>query len=136
MRWLRSRCRSLITRTKRNAVRIVVEGLLVGYLSRSDAARYRPGVLQLMQGTGSVVGLRGPVVGPGGDDGLGLLGVFLDCDPADFGLPSSHVGALRTGFVWQIKDTRVTAGSKMPTHTSRARSLPGPSRSQNDSRSG
>jgi len=81
-----------------NAVRIVVDGLLVGYLSRSDAARYRPGVLQLMQGTGSVVGLRGQVVGRGGDDGLGLLGVFLDHDPADFGLPSSHVGALRTGF--------------------------------------
>jgi hypothetical protein len=80
-----------------NAVRVVVDEFLVGYLSRSDAARYQPSVLRLMQGTAALVGLRGQIVGRGGDDGLGLLGVFLDHDPADFGLPSSHVGALRTG---------------------------------------
>lgn len=80
-----------------HAVRVEIGGLLVGYLSRSDALRYQPGILQLLRGTGSLVALRGQVVGRGGADGIGLLGVFLDHDPADFGLPSSHVGELRTG---------------------------------------
>ncbi len=84
-----------------NAVGVVIEGLLTGYLSREDAVAYLPGLLRLMQScpTGRVA-LEGHIVGGGPrPDGIGFLGVFLDHDPTDFGL-SPHVafeGTLRTG---------------------------------------
>lgn len=77
-------------------------GYLVGYLSRADAAAYLPGLQLLVRSNpGRFVALNGVIVG-GGErpDGLGLLGVFLDHDPADFGLRSQQVGyggTLRTG---------------------------------------
>jgi HIRAN domain len=86
-----------------NAIKVVVEGHLVGYLSREDAAAYRPGLLRLIEEspTGRAA-LEAQIVGGGPRrDGIGFLGVFLDHDPADFGLIRQQVArgrTLRTGF--------------------------------------
>jgi hypothetical protein len=86
-----------------NAVSVWVQGLKVGYLSRDDARRYRPGLLALEQKHGKPIALAGAIVGGGTRaDGPGRLGVFLDHDPADFGLrpmspPRSSGSAMRTG---------------------------------------
>jgi hypothetical protein len=70
-----------------NAVSVWVKGLKVGYLSRDDARRYRPGLLALEQQHGKPIALAGAIVGGGmRADGPGRLGIFLDHDPADFGL--------------------------------------------------
>jgi predicted Zn-ribbon and HTH transcriptional regulator len=85
-----------------NAVRVVVEGKTVGYLSRENAALYLPGLRRLMANChGGLVALRGVIVGGGPRENhrVGFLGVFLDHDPADFGLALHHIGSgkLRTG---------------------------------------
>jgi hypothetical protein len=84
-----------------NAIQVRIDGAPVGYLSRHDAAIYLPGLLRLMgAGAGHLVALHGQIVGGGQrPDGLGLLGVFLDHDPGDFGLAPHHTsrGHLRTG---------------------------------------
>ena len=70
-----------------NAVAIWIEGLKVGHLSRADARRYRPGLLRLQEQHGQPIALKGVIAGGGiREDGPGRLGVFLDHDPADFGL--------------------------------------------------
>jgi hypothetical protein len=70
-----------------NAVSVWVQGLKVGYLSRDDARRYRPGLLALEERYGKPIALAGAIVGGGmRADGPGRLGVFLDHDPVDFGL--------------------------------------------------
>jgi hypothetical protein len=84
-----------------NAIKIVIDGRCVGYLSRDDASAYLGGLLRLIDtcDTG-VVGLRGQIVGGGEDEGrLGFLGVFLDHDPLNFGLAPHYTsgGRLRTG---------------------------------------
>ncbi|MGH9214033.1 MAG: HIRAN domain-containing protein [Acidimicrobiales bacterium] len=93
-----------------NAIAVHVEGDRVGYLAREDAARYGPGLHGLMERCGGYVALSGVIVGGGYyDDGPGRLGVWLDHDPADFGLrpsrrtgpagrPAADRGAMRTGF--------------------------------------
>jgi hypothetical protein len=84
-----------------NAVEVRINNERVGYLSRSDAVAYRPGLLALMATEEMLIGLYGVIVGGGPrSDGIGYLGVFLDHNPADFGLASHHVsmGRLRTGF--------------------------------------
>ena len=69
------------------AVAVWIQGLKVGYLSREDAQRYRPGLLALEQQHGKPIALAGVIAGGGmRADGPGRLGVFLDHDPADFGL--------------------------------------------------
>jgi HIRAN domain len=86
-----------------NAISVWVKGLKVGYLSREDARRYRPGLLALEQKHGQPIALAGAIVGGGmRADGPGRLGVFLDHDPADFGLrpvlpPRSSGSAMWTG---------------------------------------
>jgi hypothetical protein len=84
-----------------NAVKILIDGRLVGYLSRDDAAVYLPGLRRLMALHMSPIALKGQIVGGGQREGrLGMLGVFLDHNPADFGLRASqttHIGELRTG---------------------------------------
>jgi hypothetical protein len=84
-----------------NAVKVVIDGRLVGYLARHDAAVYLPGIQRLMARHRRPIGLTGHIVGGGQrNDGLGMLGVFLDHNPADFGLRASqvsHIGELRTG---------------------------------------
>jgi hypothetical protein len=83
-----------------NAVAVWIQGLKVGYLSREDARRYRPGLLALEQQHARPIALAGVIAGGGmRADGPGRLGVFLEHDPADFGLrpmPSSGSG-MRTG---------------------------------------
>jgi hypothetical protein len=70
-----------------NAVAVWIHGLKVGYLSREDAERYRPGLLALEQEHGRSIALAGVIAGGGmRADGPGRLGVFLEHDPADFGL--------------------------------------------------
>jgi predicted Zn-ribbon and HTH transcriptional regulator len=85
-----------------NAVKVLIEGRLVGYLSREDAVVYLPGLQRLMTLHLSPIALTGQIVGGGQRQGrLGMLGVFLDHNPADFGLRPSqitHIGELRTGF--------------------------------------
>lgn len=86
-----------------NAIEVRISGLLVGYLSREDAAAYLPGLRVLIEkSTNHLVALQAWIVGGGErSDGIGRLGVFLDHDPADFGLPSHHVSlghSLRTGW--------------------------------------
>lgn len=85
-----------------NAVMVLIEDELVGYLSRHDAALYRPGLTRLMARTNTPVGLFGVIVGGGQRvDGLGFLGVFLDHDPADFGVTrqrAADIPGFRTGF--------------------------------------
>src|SRR5262249_2517025 len=72
---------------------------------------YLPGLKQVMSVRGGYVALRGVIVGGGYyDDGPGRLGVWLEHDPADFGVrpvvfsrpaPPGHSsvdGVMRTGF--------------------------------------
>lgn len=85
-----------------NAVMVLVEDQLAGYLSRHDAALYGPGLLRLIAQTNTPVGLYGVIVGGGQRvDGPGFLGVFLDHDPADFGVTrqrAADIPGFRTGF--------------------------------------
>ncbi len=70
-------------------VSVWVNGLKVGYLSRGDARRYRPGLLALQHRHGQPIALLGVIQGGGvGPDGPGQLGVVLRHDPGDFGLPA------------------------------------------------
>jgi HIRAN domain len=84
-----------------NAIAVLIEGDLVGYLSREDAAVYLPGLRALMQRHACAIGLEGQIVGGGQrPEGRGMLGVFLDHAPADFGLRTNqvaYIGELRTG---------------------------------------
>jgi hypothetical protein len=91
-----------------NAVSVWVNGLKVGYLSRADAERYRPGLIALESRYGRPVALRGIIAGGGmRADGQGRLGVFLRHDPSDFGLDapkSSPLPRMDTG----LTDARAT----------------------------
>jgi hypothetical protein len=70
-----------------HAISVWISGCLVGYLSRADAAAYRPGLLALEARHGRRIALNGVVVGGGmRSDGPGMLGVWLHHDPQDFGL--------------------------------------------------
>jgi rubrerythrin len=82
----------------RNAVKVLIGGQLVGYLSREDAAAYLPGLLALIAKTDNgLVGLEGVIVGGGPRrDGIGQLGVFLNHDPADFGINEGAPAAYAT----------------------------------------
>jgi hypothetical protein len=84
-----------------HAICVLVDGLQVGYLAREDASLYLPGLSQLKSSceTGHVA-LEAHIVGGGlRGDGIGFLGVFLDHNPADFGIAPHHTtgGSLRTG---------------------------------------
>jgi hypothetical protein len=71
-----------------NAISVLIRGERVGYLSRADAVEYLPGLKALIANSrkGRVM-VHGWIVGGGRRlDGLGRLGVFLDHDPADFGI--------------------------------------------------
>lgn len=72
----------------RNAVQVLIGGELVGYLSREDAAAYRPGLVRLIgNSVDGRVALEAAICGGGNRaDGLGRLGVFLHHNPTDFGL--------------------------------------------------
>ncbi len=88
-----------------NAISVWISGMTVGYLSREDAAEYRPGLLALHAKEEHSIALAGVIVGGGmRADGPGRLGVWLSHDPSDFGVatvappaPAVLQGALRTG---------------------------------------
>jgi hypothetical protein len=84
-----------------NAIRVLVEGQHVGYLAREDAEVYLPGLRRLMASCETDhVALEGQIVGGGQrGDRIGFLGVFLDHNPADFGIARHYTtgGSLRTG---------------------------------------
>jgi len=84
-----------------NAIKVVIDGGTVGYLSRDDALAYRPGLLQLIDRWHASIALEGQIVGGGPRaDGTGMLGVFLDHKPVDFGVHpqvATQIGELRTG---------------------------------------
>jgi hypothetical protein len=81
-----------------NAISLWVAGYKVGHLSRDEAAAYRPGLLALKERHGREIALEGVIVGTDG-----IYGVFLNCDPEDFGLMRTkgdqvqREGQLRTG---------------------------------------
>lgn len=81
-----------------NAISLWVSGYKVGHLSREDAAAYRPGLHALKEKHGMEIALEAVIVGSDG-----IYGVFLSCDPEDFGLLRSNpdefspTGRLRTG---------------------------------------
>src|SRR4030095_1186487 len=78
-------------------------GAKAGVLFRGDALRSRPGLLALEQQHGRPIALAGVIAGGGmRADGPGRLGVFLEHDPADFGLRPMQMSppagsAMRTG---------------------------------------
>ena len=86
-----------------NAVAVWIDGLKVGHLSRENAQRYRPGLLAQQQAQGRPIALAGVITGGGiRSDGPGMLGVFLQHDPEDFGLrrhplPPPPESRMRTG---------------------------------------
>src|SRR6266545_1866262 len=88
-----------------NAISVWISGMTVGYLSREDAAEYRPGLLALQAKEEHSIALVAVIVGGGmRADGPGRLGVWLSCDPRDFGVaivappaPAVLQGAMRTG---------------------------------------
>ena len=94
----------------RNAVQVLIRGGCIGHLSRDDAAAYVGGVQRLRAEHGVSIGLRGVIVGGGQREGrLGMLGVFLEHEPADFGvsaLQSTDIAELRTGLSQAIATDR------------------------------
>jgi hypothetical protein len=83
-----------------DAISVLIEGQLVGYLSRSVAAAYRPGLVALMErSSNGLVALEAVIVGGGErSDGVGFLGVFLEHDPADFGMTPRRAAQAERGF--------------------------------------
>jgi hypothetical protein len=86
-----------------NAIAVWAQGWKVGYLSREDARRYRPGLLALQDRYGTPIALAGVIVGGGiRAVGPGKLGVFLRHDPEEFGFrrsppPPRAESRMRTG---------------------------------------
>lgn len=94
-----------------NAIAVHVDGHLVGYFAREVAVTYGSGLQALMGRCGGYVALEGVIVGGGYyDDGPGRLGVWLEHDPADFGLVRT-----RSSQVLGPEDRPTTAGSSMRT---------------------
>jgi hypothetical protein len=82
-----------------NAIAVQIDGQVVGYLPRATAQEYLPGLQRLMSVRGGYVALRGVIVGGGYyDDGPGRLGVWLEHDPADFGIRSTSPGSAPPGY--------------------------------------
>jgi predicted Zn-ribbon and HTH transcriptional regulator len=77
------------------AIAVQINGEIVGYLSRETAQEYLPGLKHVMSALGGCVALRAVIVGGGYyHDGPGRLGVWLEHDPADFGLQSASFSRL------------------------------------------
>jgi hypothetical protein len=83
-----------------NAIAVQIDGQVIGYLPRATAQEYLPGLQRLMSEHGGYVALRGVIVGGGYyDDGPGRLGVWLEHNPADFGIRSTSLGSAPPGYV-------------------------------------
>lgn len=84
-----------------NAVGVWISGLLIGRLSRDDAAALKPGIVRMVERTTKAVALDAVIVGGGAraDGEESMLGVWLTHDPEDFGSsPSVSAAALSAGF--------------------------------------
>jgi tetratricopeptide (TPR) repeat protein len=89
----------------RRAISVWINGHKVGYFCREDAQAYHPGLVALSEKEDAHVALTGVVTGGGlREGGLGFLGVWLYCTPADFGVevvvppaPWTLRGNIRTG---------------------------------------
>jgi hypothetical protein len=82
-----------------NAIAVQIDGQVIGYLPRATAQDYLPGLQRLMSVRNGYVALRGVIVGGGYyDDGPGRLGVWLEHDPADFGVRSASLGSAPPGY--------------------------------------
>lgn len=107
-----------------NAIKVLIDGRHVGYLSREDAVIYLPGLRRLTASHSSPIALSGQIVGGGQrEDGLGMLGVFLDHDPADFGLrprQTGHIGEMYRQAAIRCRRTArpTTQRNRPPTSTS------------------
>jgi hypothetical protein len=76
-----------------NAVQVMIDGTVVGYLSRANAEVLQPRILEMVRRTRRAVACRARVVG-GWDRGRGdrgHFGVRLYLDPADFGLDAEEL---------------------------------------------
>jgi hypothetical protein len=100
-----------------NAIKVLIGGQPVGYLSRDDAAAYLPGLQTLIANNiNGLVALKGTIVGGGQQlEGLGSLGVFLDHNPADFGIKETgarHITLANPpagfGFMTGLSEARTT----------------------------
>jgi HIRAN domain-containing protein len=82
-----------------NAIAVQIDGQVIGYLPRATAQEYLPGLQRLMSVRGGYIALHGVIVGGGYyDDGPGRLGVWLEHDPADFGVLSASSGRTPPGY--------------------------------------
>jgi hypothetical protein len=87
------------------AVSVWINGLKVGHLSREDAAALRPGIIAAVRETGGAVALPAVIAGggPREDSRIGMLGVWMNYDPAELGIdttpaaPPPSTSSLRTG---------------------------------------
>ncbi len=111
-----------------NAISVWVYLKLVGHLSREDAALYRAGLLRLIaEKDNRPIALSGRILGRGEieeENRLSYLGVFLDHDPADFGLERHPAPPLfETG--WGLADLswQMTLSLEDSTAISQLRSL-------------
>lgn len=76
-----------------NAVQVMIDGRVVGYLSRENAAVLQPRIVEMVRGTKRAVACRARVVGGwdrGGGD-RGHFGVRLYLDPADLGVEADEL---------------------------------------------
>jgi hypothetical protein len=77
-----------------NAISVWISAWKVGHLSRGDAAMIRLGLLDLQRRVGTTIALPGVIVG--GGEGRPSYGVFLNYNPAAFGLGVSDPISVRT----------------------------------------
>jgi hypothetical protein len=93
-----------------NAIAVQVDGCTVGYLGRDNAARYRPGLLDLMKRSGGNIALNGVIIGGGHyADGPGRLGVWLRHDPTEFGV-ASRVDSTNPEARWATSESSMRTG--------------------------
>lgn len=91
-----------------NAISVWINGLQVGHLPRDLAAAYRPGLVALQNRERKPIALNARVIGGGmRQDGIGLLGVFVDHDPTDFGI--AHHG-IWDGAIYEGESASIRAG--------------------------
>lgn len=99
------------------AISVWVSGLLVGHLPRDLAATYRAGLIALEQRVGKPIALNARVVGGGvREDGPGMLGIFPEHDPSDFGVAQYVVypGQVYEGESEAISDNRLRWLATLP----------------------
>ncbi|WNZ59923.1 hypothetical protein QEG98_28375 [Myxococcus sp. MxC21-1] len=87
-----------------NAVAVVIEGRLVGYLSRADAVAFRP-IIEEMEGRGEVAACAATIVGgwSRGERGSGRFGVKLDVVHPDKAPSEATIISHAVTGLWEAK---------------------------------